>query len=1142
MKRIAIIFLLAFSLALAQQMNGFCASPPFVGGKNTVVRPNVLICLDMTGSMTDLTAKGNYGYANPDYRYSRVEVNGKNYFKMDPAGTCSGFDINTTFMTRIDVARKVLTGGKGTTIDNKDTLFFEVSRLWNGYTWYGVITTDSTERSKGVIREIADRDNNFLWDSDAAYFALQQFSTQAEFGTQIKCQFGDSLTKFLREIETPTPSGYTWVGNAVLEAIHYIRFCPAHFGGYTWDMSEVGTGADPWYEAIGEETVSASCRPTFVIVVSDGLSNSDNPQGWADCSHLPQVPSPYGPAYNDFCLYNGPDDSDGANGCADDYAYYAHVVDLRPDDDHIYGIPNDIAEQIITFYSLFLFASADGAGLSRNIAKYGGFNDLNGDKMPGPDIAEWDQNMDGEPDNYFYADEGQELEAAFKKIFVNIMTFSRITSASANAITTTTQGLKSGGLSFLAQFCPRKKDESQGFDLIWIGHLEALWLDPYGWLREETQDKNTLHLKNDYVVDMFFSNAHKRVMAARYRDAQGLGDEEYFEPIDIVPAESLNFVWDAADRLINTNYDSRTVYTNLNGLTEFEPGNNSIDPHLDYGDASQCDSLINYILGADYLNTDYRERQYFGNVWKLGDIIHSSPMPVGTPTEAYHIIYADTTYYDFWDKYHNRRTVIYTGGNDGMLHAFNSGLVTPRKDPFEVLEIDGYLGKELGSELWAYVPYNVLPHLKWLKDTSYCHVYYVDLRPYPTEARIFPEDTDHPHGWGTILVSGLGFGGSEISIEGQGTYRSSYSCFDVTNPEADNYPQLLWEFTDEQLGYTVCVPVYAKITDQTEDKWYLLFGSGPQSLYGECTQNARVYVVDPLTGALIHTIVVPDENTAITNIFSADWGLDYTVDLIYFGTYDNAGGGKIYRINTQQSTDPTTWTLHQVIDLNRPITAEGSIAIDPRGNLWIYFGTGKYFSNLDVADTRVQLFVGIRDDTTRGTPVMPAFTLDDLLDVTDVHVYADSVSGMAGVNNFDDVVAEVNAKDGWYRRFTEAPGERVTSAPLVFSGAVVFTTFIPGDTIAMVEGPDLCIGGGGGPQAGNLWALYYLTGTAYKNPILETNPLGERLTHVPIVGDVPSEPAWFLENILVQTGGGLEKTEYQSPYNPYGGIMLWRGR
>ena len=158
--------------------------------------------------------------------------------------------------------------------------------MWDAFTWHGVVTTDSTERTKGVVREIADQNDDFVWDDGAPHFALQQFSNDASFGTDIKCRFGDALTNFLREIEDSEPTGYTWVGDAVFEAIHYIRFTEPHWSGsYAWDVSQVGTAADPWYEVVGDDTVSASCRPTFVIVISDGESNSDNPV--ADCPHLP---------------------------------------------------------------------------------------------------------------------------------------------------------------------------------------------------------------------------------------------------------------------------------------------------------------------------------------------------------------------------------------------------------------------------------------------------------------------------------------------------------------------------------------------------------------------------------------------------------------------------------------------------------------------------------------------------------------------------------------------------------------------------------------------------------------------------------------------------------------------------------------
>ncbi len=69
-------------------------------------------------------------------------------------------------------------------------------------------------------------------------------------------------------------------------------------------------------------------------------------------------------------------------------------------------------------------------------------------------------------------------------------------------------------------------------------------------------------------------------------------------------------------------------------------------------------------------------------------------------------------------------------------------------------------GVNIGDELWGFIPQELLPHLRWLADPSYTHVYYVDLKPKVTDVRIFPNDADHPGGWGTILIGGFRMGGS----------------------------------------------------------------------------------------------------------------------------------------------------------------------------------------------------------------------------------------------------------------------------------------------------------------------------------------------------------------------------------------------
>lgn len=91
--------------------------------------------------------------------------------------------------------------------------------------------------------------------------------------------------------------------------------------------------------------------------------------------------------------------------------------------------------------------------------------------------------------------------------------------------------------------------------------------------------------------------------------------------------------------------------------------------------------------------------------------------------------------------------MIYYGANDGMLHAVNGGFFDEKNDRFwkaQELSSEGYVtrtdsGPGLGTEMWAYVPYNLQPHMKCLTDLDYNehHKYFVDKEP-----RIFDMQID----------------------------------------------------------------------------------------------------------------------------------------------------------------------------------------------------------------------------------------------------------------------------------------------------------------------------------------------------------------------------------------------------------------
>jgi type IV pilus assembly protein PilY1 len=249
--------------------------------------------------------------------------------------------------------------------------------------------------------------------------------------------------------------------------------------------------------------------------------------------------------------------------------------------------------------------------------------------------------------------------------------------------------------------------------------------------------------------------------------------------------------------------------------------------------------------------------------WRLGDVIHSTPVTVAGPAENYQQLYRDLTYAAFADKYQYRRQMVYFGANDGMLHAVNGGFYRRRTDTatFDVnqkfcltdacvitngVEQNTDSAAELGTEMWAYVPYNLMPHLKCLTEPGYIgdeHKYFVDLRPRIFDVQIFNEEQEctsdsnllykhpdciHPNGWGTILVGGMRFGGSPttidylVDIDNDGTgeapdnriFTSAYFILDITNPEMP--PVLLGEYTktfnpddgespEVDLGYTTVI-------------------------------------------------------------------------------------------------------------------------------------------------------------------------------------------------------------------------------------------------------------------------------------------------------------------------------------------------
>lgn len=355
-------------------------------------------------------------------------------------------------------------------------------------------------------------------------------------------------------------------------------------------------------------------------------------------------------------------------------------------------------------------------------------------------------------------------------------------------------------------------------------------------------------------------------------------------------------------------------------------------------DLNDDSTVLDYLRG-DQSNennvTGFRER-----VHKLGDLVHSAPLYIGAPnwrypdnwngsssepedSVAYSTFVANTTYA-------NRTSMIYVGGNDGMLHAFNAAT---------------------GVEEFAYVPTVLFDKLADLTEPSYAHQYYVDGSPSVLDAFF-------NSGWHTVLVGALGAGG-------QGIF-----ALDVTLPGSFNEDKVLWEFDDSDdidMGYSFSQPNIVRMQDSrvsASTHWAAVIGNGYLNTKADGnvgSGTAVLYILDIEDGSVIKKIDTGVGSTTnpngLTTPAPVDINGDWIIDYIYAGDlYGNLWKFDVSNSNKSQwgvafsgsplfkacaggdcSTDPA-----------QPITTRPLVADHPQGTGYmVYFGTGRY---IDVND------------------------------------------------------------------------------------------------------------------------------------------------------------------------------------------------
>ncbi len=833
-------------------------------------------------------------------------------------------------------------------------------------------------------------------------------------------------------------------------------------------------------------------------------------------------------------------------------------------------------------------------------AKWGGFSDRNGNNVP-DEKEEWDKDDDGVPDTYFYVVNPLKLEEQLSKSFADILSkTSSGTSAAVVANNSEGEGNMIQAF-FKPKFISPSGTEELSWvgylNSFWVDSFGHLREDSNG-----NQKLDLTGGSPDKIIEYFIDsdgNTRVRRYTKHYHyDPANQYDKECVisdctTSATIIPMEDVKPILKAGELLYDRSPADRSIFTFLDGNGRDDDGDGKIDqsgeseglkkvgqvtwpltdgfddntgeiirfhsdnkssiaPFLGLKDDAvfnylgpdrdtRVENLIDFIRGSDSIDLighpNTRNRTFEGHVWKLGDIVHSTPVSVAAPMDNYDFIYGDSSYLDYYRQYKDRETVVYVGANDGMLHAFTHGRYTKSDgtDPSQYKAVDG---DAIGSELWAYIPQTLLPHLKWLADPNYGHSFYVDLKPKMFDARIFDADSDHPGGWGTLLMVGLNMGGKRIwaeddfdgdtaTIERRDFY-PTYILMDVTVPRK---PRVLWERSYPDLGMSYSFPAVLQVGAELSTgggkaiwsggRWLATFGSGPNDDVGKSDyqgysdHNGFIFVVDLLTGNLLRAFNTGIGNTVMNSPTCLDKGpadgsstysgLTYNVSGIYFGSaaYDagsSSWSGNIYKINTRfsgetPSTDISQWSMVRLFDSPRPITGSVSLSVDGLQNAWIFFGTGRFMEDNDKVNSDQQYLFGLKDPyfnsqlscyLDNNAASQPVLTMNDLFYSNPYKSYATTqtivplAGGLSRITSWDsllDVVRNTENQgsnpDYYHGWYRELDAVLPVGSP---SERVISKPSVLGGALfAPVYIPDNDICGYGG--ASDLYGLYYETGT-----------------------------------------------------------------
>jgi hypothetical protein len=484
-------------------------------------------------------------------------------------------------------------------------------------------------------------------------------------------------------------------------------------------------------------------------------------------------------------------------------------------------------------------------------------------------------------------------------------------------------------------------------------------------------------------------------------------------------------IWSAGDSLADDSAKSRPIYgIKSDSMFPFDTSHFS---------ASDLD-----VSSVDLLSVISRIRDggTEDGLGELGDIFHSSPLRIQSPN----YFYED----EGWDGFYSlmsgeRSSIIYAGGNDGMLHVFAD-------------TIYGQGGKG-GHEIAGIIPMNFISKLK---NLLIYHDYFVDGDPMAADVW-FPANSGDSikewNEWHTILIATQGEGGN------------SFTAFDVTDPRdetshpVDSLTFLFdaWQSNTlkERLGRTTSAPIMYKVgvdwsgyTGKVIDRFYGFMGGGQfpdpmdisvvDSIDAGTVDGDVIIAIDLWQAATSEIdgnfIFIPPAGASMSYPFVSSPAI-INVDPQYGNRYDFLfipdAAGQLWFVDLRFS-DPLDWKARKIFEPELPGSGDPSeigswhpayyrplVWKDPAfGGYWIAYGTG---NRSRIFDDCAERFYAIHYD------------IDAFNDTSDIPLYLEDTLGIPGDPT----------NQGWMLTLVH-DREKVVTPAVYFQDSLEFYTFSPG--------------------------------------------------------------------------------------------------